>query len=96
MATLHVVPVHPAEGRELQILDRLSGARACGPANEFGLVVTVHRTGCRAAVGSGLVVLTRFVRVAPSMPAARVNRPVWSPPMSRPARRAAFHSFRTL
>jgi len=53
------------------------------------------RSGWRAAVGLGLVVFTRLLRVAPSMPAERISRPVWSRPMSIPARRAAFQSFRT-
>lgn len=34
------------------------------------------RSGCRAEVGSGLVVFTRFDRIAPSIPAARMSRPV--------------------
>lgn len=53
------------------------------------------RSGCRADAGSGLVVLTRFDRRAPSIPAARINRAVWSRPIMIPARRAAFQSLRT-
>ncbi len=34
------------------------------------------RSGCRAAVGSGRVVFTRFDLVAPLIPAARMSRPV--------------------
>lgn len=52
------------------------------------------RSGCRALVGSGRVVRTRLARRAPSMPTARINRATWSRPTCRPARRAAFHSFR--
>ena len=45
MEALRVVPVHPAERRELEILDRLPWPCACGSADEFGLVVAVHRLG---------------------------------------------------
>lgn len=38
------------------------------------------RSGCRADAGSGRVVFTRFDRLAPSMPAARINLAVWSHP----------------
>lgn len=55
MEALRVVPVHPAEGRELEFLDLSPGARACGPADEFGLVVTVH------GLGQGIVKLSPTV-----------------------------------
>lgn len=42
---LGVVPVHPSEGCELEVLDRLPGPRARGPSHEFGLVVAVDRLG---------------------------------------------------
>ena len=42
---LRVVPVHPTEGGELEILDRLSRPGPGRPADEFGLVVPVHRLG---------------------------------------------------
>ena len=65
--------------------------------SRFGAVAVNSRftkSGCRATPRSGLVVRTRLVLVAPSMSAARINRAVWSRPMSIPARRAAFQSFR--
>ena len=42
---LSVVPVHPSEGRELEVLDRLPGSGASGSADEFGLVVAVDGLG---------------------------------------------------
>jgi len=39
MEALRVVPVHPAERRELEILDRLPRPRTRGSADEFGLVL---------------------------------------------------------
>ncbi len=66
--------------------------------SRFGATAVNSRftgSGCRAEVGSGRVVFTRFDRIAPSIPTARINRPVWSRPISLPARRAAFQSFRT-
>ena len=53
------------------------------------------RSGCRADAGSGRVVFTRFDRLAPSIPATRINLAVWSRPIMMPARRAAFQSLRT-
>lgn len=46
MEAPRVVSVYPSEGRELEVLDALpragpGRARACGPADEFGLVPTV-------------------------------------------------------
>ncbi|GEB96115.1 hypothetical protein GCM10009724_23780 [Microbacterium lacticum] len=66
--------------------------------SRFGAVAVnsrFTRSGCRADVGSGRVVFTRLLRVAPSMPVTRMSRPVWSRPMSIPARRAVFQSLRT-
>ena len=66
--------------------------------SRFGAVAVnsrLTRSGCLAEAGSGLVVVTRFERVAPSMPAARMSRPVWSRPILIPARRAHFQSLRT-
>ena len=48
----------------------------------------------RKLAGSGRVVLTLFDRRAPSMPAARISRAVWSRPIMIPARPAAFQSLR--
>ena len=65
--------------------------------SRFGAVAVNSRrtrSGCRADAGSGLVVFTRFERLAPSIPAARINRAVWSRPITIPARRAAFQSLR--
>ena len=48
-------------------------------SDQFGAVAVnsrFTRSGCRADPGSGLVVLTRFDLVAPSIPAARMSRPV--------------------
>ena len=45
MEALRVVPVHPTEGGELEILDRLPRPGPGRPADEFGLVVPVHRLG---------------------------------------------------
>ena len=42
--TFGVVPVHPAEGRELDIGDGLP-RRLAGPADEFGLVETIVPRG---------------------------------------------------
>lgn len=50
------------------------------------------RSGCLAAVGPGRVVFTRLLRVALSIPAARMSRPIWSRPISIPLRRAVFQS----
>ncbi|SJM69191.1 hypothetical protein FM112_14045 [Gulosibacter sp. 10] len=47
--------------------------------SRFGAVAAnslFTRSGCRAEAGSGLAVFTRFDRVAPSIPAARMSRPV--------------------
>ena len=52
------------------------------------------RSGCRAALPSRRVVRTRLERSAPWIPAWRISRAVWSRPISIPARRAVFHSFR--
>ena len=52
------------------------------------------RSRCRADAGSGRVVLTLFDRRAPSMPAARISRAVWSRPIMIPAQPAAFQSLR--
>ena len=43
---LRVVPVHPSEGRELEVLDALPWTGPGGPADQFGLVVAVDRL-CR-------------------------------------------------
>lgn len=43
--TLGVVPVHPPEGRELGVLDRLPRAGAGGSADEFGRVIAVDGLG---------------------------------------------------
>lgn len=50
MEALGVMPVHPSEGRELEVLNRLSWAGPCGTADEFGLGVAVDR------LGQGLVI----------------------------------------
>jgi hypothetical protein len=42
-----VVPVHPAQRGELDILDGLPWPGSCGPVDEFGLVVAVDRLGQR-------------------------------------------------
>jgi hypothetical protein len=42
---LRVVPVHPSESRELEILDALPRAGASGSADEFGLVIAVRGLG---------------------------------------------------
>lgn len=47
MESLHVVPVHPPEGREL---DGSPGARACGSTDDFGRVVAVD------GLGEGIVI----------------------------------------
>src|SRR5437773_721626 len=44
-----VVPVHPAEGRELDVLDGLPRSLT-GPADELGLVEPVHGLGERVVV----------------------------------------------
>ena len=44
-----VVPVHPAERRELDVLDGLPGSLS-GPADELGLVEPVDRFGERVVV----------------------------------------------
>lgn len=36
------MPVHPSEGRELEVLDRPPRSGTGGAADEFGLVVAVH------------------------------------------------------
>ncbi|SHX25626.1 Uncharacterised protein [Mycobacteroides abscessus subsp. abscessus] len=51
----------------------------------FGAVAVnlrLTRSGCRAAVGSGLMVRTRLPRRAPQIPSARINRVTWSRPIS--------------
>ncbi len=66
--------------------------------SRFGAVAVnsrCTRSGCRADAGSGLVVFTRFERLAPSIPATFINLAVWSRPIAIPARRAAFQSLRT-
>ena len=40
---LRVVPVHPAQGRELEIIDRFPRPRFRGPAHKLSLVIAVHR-----------------------------------------------------
>ena len=40
-----VVPVHPSEGRELEVLDALPWTGPDGTADQFGLVVAVDRLG---------------------------------------------------
>ena len=57
---LRVVPVHPAEGRELENFDGLPRLGACGASDEFGLVVAVHRLG--QGVDAPIVVNSRFHR----------------------------------
>lgn len=47
---LGVVPMHPSEGRELEVLDRLPRARTGRAADEFCLVVAIH------GLGQGVVV----------------------------------------
>jgi len=43
--TLGVVPMHPSEGRELEVFDRSPRAGAGRAADEFALVVPVDRLG---------------------------------------------------
>ena len=43
--TLRATPVHPSERCQHEVLDRFPRARACGAADEFGLVISVHRLG---------------------------------------------------
>ena len=52
-----VVPVDPAEGGELDVLDRLPGPRAGGASDELGLVVAVDglREGVDAPIGQDFV-----------------------------------------
>ena len=45
MQACGVVPVVPAEGGELDVLDVLQGSGAGGPANQLGLVVAVDGLG---------------------------------------------------
>ena len=40
-----VVPMHPAENRELEILDARQRSWACVSAGKFGLVIAVDRLG---------------------------------------------------
>lgn len=40
---LRVVPVHPSQCRELEIIDRFPRPRLRWPAHQLGLVVAVHR-----------------------------------------------------
>ena len=56
--------------------------------------VTIDEIGVPRRARVGRVVRTRLVRRAPWIPAVRISRATWSRPMSSPARRAAFHSFR--
>jgi hypothetical protein len=42
---LRVVPVHRAEGRKFEVLDRSPGPSVCRSTDEFGLVVAVHGLG---------------------------------------------------
>lgn len=42
---LRVVPVHPSKRREFEVLDPLPWSGSGGSADEFGLVVPVHRLG---------------------------------------------------
>jgi len=42
-----VVPVHPSEGRELDLFDGLPGPGAGGSADQLGFLVAVHRLGQR-------------------------------------------------
>lgn len=42
---LRVVPVHPSKRREFEVLDPLPWSGSDGSADEFGLVVPVHRLG---------------------------------------------------
>ena len=51
---LGVVPVDPAEGRELDVFDGLPGPLASGSADELGLVVPVH--GLSQGVDAPIVV----------------------------------------
>ncbi len=43
MEPFRVVPVHPAQGRELEIIDGFPRPRFRGPAHKLSLVVAVHR-----------------------------------------------------
>ena len=45
MEAAGVVPVHPAQGGQLDVLDGLPGAGAGRPVDQFGLVVAVDRLG---------------------------------------------------
>ena len=45
MESLGVVPVHPAERGELDLLDGLPGTLPGGAADQLGLVVAVDRLG---------------------------------------------------
>lgn len=48
-----VVPVHPAEGGQLDVLDALPRAGSGGSVDQLGLVVAVDRLGEGAVVGVG-------------------------------------------
>ena len=43
MQPLRVVPVHPSQCREFEIIDRFPRPRLRWPAHQLGLVVAVHR-----------------------------------------------------
>ena len=43
MEACRVVPMHPPEGRELEIIDRFPWAVLCRTPDKLGLVVAVHR-----------------------------------------------------
>ena len=57
--------------------------------------VRLTRSAGRSATTAGLVVRTRFVRVAPSSPTTRMSRRTWSRPASIPRRPRVRQAFRT-
>ena len=56
MQPLRVVPMHPAEGRQFQVLDRLPRTGSGGSADEFGLVVAIDGNA-EGSVDSGTALI---------------------------------------
>ena len=62
METLRVVPVHPSEGRQLEVFDRLRRPRLARFADEFGLVVASDH------LGQGIVIRVTTVPIDGATP----------------------------
>ena len=69
MESLVVVPVHPSQRGELDLLDGLPGAGAGGAADQLGLVVAVDGLGQR--VDAPILVKSSLVPLTEGQPGGR-------------------------